>query len=77
MQLFQIPQLADRADENERAVSALFEEASRYWSGASSPIPFVEVLCEKLWRWTAFIGEEGAPDKFALWIRHRQRKSRS
>jgi hypothetical protein len=77
MQLFQIPELADRTDENERALSALLEEASRYWSGGSSPIPFVEVLCEKLWRWTAFIDDQGAPDQFAVWIRRRQRKSPS
>jgi hypothetical protein len=77
MQLFGIPQLADRAEENGRALSALRDEAFRYWTGASSPSPFVEVLCEKLWRWTAFIDEQGAPDEFVSWIRHRQRKSPS
>jgi hypothetical protein len=75
MHLFQIPQLADQADANARALSSLREEASRYWSGVESPHPFVEVLCEKLWRWTAFINEQGAPDEFASWMR--QRKGRS
>lgn len=71
MHLFQIPQLGDRADENERALSTLREEASRYWSGVESSRPFVEVLCEKLWRWTAFIDERGAPE-FASWMRQRE-----
>ncbi len=75
MHLFQIPQLADRADENERGLSALREEASRYWRGGKSASPFVEVLCEKLWRWTAFIDEQGAPDGFASWMRRRQSSS--
>lgn len=77
MRLFQVPQLADRADENQRALSALRDEASRYWSGGRSPNPFVEVLCEKLWRWTAFIDEEGAPEEFASWVRRRQCSSSS
>lgn len=73
MYLFATMSLAGR-DEPQiaKTLEALTAQADRYWTGEQSSSPFPEILAEKLWRWTAFIGDEGPPPDYATWLTSRR-----
>jgi hypothetical protein len=72
MHLFCLAAVSDRVEQNRQLLDALRDKAACYWSGELSPDPFAEILCEKLWRWTDFIGAQGAPAEFAVWANQRR-----
>ena len=69
MRRFVLPQVGPDARSNDGALGSVRDAAAGYWRGDVSGAPFVEVLCEKLWRWTAYIATNGAPPAaFTVWM---------
>jgi len=68
MHLFGIPSAITRdAGSNAAALAEVEALAERYWRGEQSDAPFVEVLAEKLWLYTAFITDAGLPLQYSQW----------
>jgi hypothetical protein len=58
MRLFAIPMnISSDVSANSEVMEQVELLAQRYWKGEESDAPFIEVLAEKLWKWTALLPE--------------------
>jgi hypothetical protein len=68
MHLFRIlSAVTEDAGSNRMGLEELEAFAERYWRGEESNSPFVEVLADKLWEYTAFINDAGSPPPYSMW----------
>jgi hypothetical protein len=61
MHLFRTPQRVEDGRSIEAIIREMEASAETYWRGQASSQPFIEILAEKLWLWTAFISDGPPP----------------